>query len=149
MQVHLPKQNSITASAKNNVSNTSLFLGIVIITLTLTAMFLIPGYSTAFTGLIVIGATVRYLTNAINKKPLLLEITDDKISYLSEEKNELVTINAEEILSINHKFCVLEIHTNDEAVHNINILNTGSEQTRWEIKEHLKRLTEKAHKEQY
>lgn len=72
----------------------------------------------------------------------MLEITDDKITYLSEEQNELISIQSEDIISIEHKFCELQIRTRDEQVHNINLLNTGSEQTRWEIKEHIKELTE-------
>ena len=144
MQVHLSKQqNSITTSKNRNISSSSILIGIVIIISTLTAMVLIPGYGSLITGTLVILLTIRHLILAINKKPLLLEITNDKIAYLSEERNELITILPEEIRSINHKFCELQIHTKDEVVHNINLLNTGSEQTRWEIKEHVRMLIEK------
>lgn len=144
MQVHLSKQqNSISTSNKGNLSSASILSGIAIITATLTAMALIPGYSSFITGSLVIGVTVRYLITTTNKKPLLLEITDEKITYLSEEKNELITILPEEISNITHKFCELQIHTKDDRVHNINLLNTGSEQTRWEIKEHTRMLIEK------
>lgn len=145
MQVHLSKQNSITTSKKRNISNTTILIGIVAITATLIAMVLIPGYSSFGTGVLIILATLRYLIVATNKKPLLLEITDNRISYLSEESNELITINSEDIKSIEHKFCELQIHTKDDLVHNINLLNTGSEQNRWEIKEHTKKLIEKIH----
>ncbi|MEJ6981332.1 hypothetical protein WG906_12770 [Pedobacter sp. P351] len=142
MQVHLIKQNSIlTPSTQRNLSSTSILIGIAIIIATITAIVLIPGYSTFFTGALLIGATIRYLAKSINRKPLLIEITDNKLIYLSEERNELITINSEDILSINHKFCELQIHTRNEQIHNINLLNTGSEQTRWEIKEHIKGLT--------
>ena len=143
MQVHLSKQNSISTSRNRNLSSTSILVGSVVILATFIAMVLIPGYWSFFTGALVISITLKYLIQSTNKKPLLLEITNDKIVYLSEERNELVTINPEEIAAINHKFCELEIHTKDEMVHNINLLNTGSEQNRWEIKEHTKRLVEK------
>lgn len=142
MQIHLIKQNSIsTTSTKRNFLGASIFIGIILIIVTLTAMTLIPGSSTLFTGAFLIGAIIVYLVKSINRKPLLLEITDNKIIYLSEERNEFTIINLEDILSINHKFCELQIHTKDELVHNINLLNSGSEQTRWEIKEHIKKLT--------
>lgn len=142
MQIHLFKQNSIsTHSPKRNISAISIFIGISVISATLTAMILIPGYSTYGAGALLIIGTIRYLVRETNRKPLLLEITDNKIIYLSEEKNELVTINSDEIVSIHNKFCKLLVFTKDENVHNINLLNSGSEQNRWEVKEHVKRLT--------
>ncbi|MBC8052695.1 MAG: hypothetical protein H7Y13_06495 [Sphingobacteriaceae bacterium] len=143
MQVHLSKQNSITTTRNRNLSSTSILMGIFVITVTLSAMVLIPGYWSFGTGVLVICLTLKYLIASVNRKPLLLEITDDKISYLSEERNELVTIRPEEIRSIAHKFCELQIHTKDNRVYNINLLNTGSEQTRWEIKEHTRMLIER------
>ncbi|HEY0057259.1 MAG TPA: hypothetical protein VGB63_18060 [Pedobacter sp.] len=140
MQVHLLKQNSISAS-KRNLSVTSFIIAFSVIAITLAAMVLIPGNWSMITGSILIAATVRHLVVVTNRKPLLLEITDNKIIYLSEENNQLITINSEEISAIDHKFCELKIHTKDEVVHHINLLNTGSEQNRWEIKEHVKRLT--------
>lgn len=142
MQIHLSKQNSLTASNKPNLSSASILTGGILITATLTAMVAIPGYTSLLTGILIIASTTGYLIRSINKKPLLLEITNSKIAYLSEEQNQLITINSEDIASINHKFCELQIITKDELVHNINLLNTGSEQTRWEIKEHTRRLTE-------
>jgi hypothetical protein len=147
MQFHLSKQNSISTSQKINLSNTGLLIGIGIITITLTAMFLIPGYSSFITGTLVIAATIRHLVHSINKKPLLLEITNEGISYLSEESNELIFVQADEIVGINHKFCELVINTRDGNVHKINLLNTSSEQDRWEIKEHVKGLTAQIQRE--
>lgn len=142
MQIHLFKQNSIsTPSPKRNISAISIFIGISVISATLIAMILIPGYSTYGAGSLLISGIIRYLVRETNRKPLLLEITDNKIIYLSEEKNELVTINSDDIVSIHNKFCKLLIFTKDENVHNINLLNSGSEQNRWEVKEHVKRLT--------
>ena len=142
MQTHLFKQNSINTS-KSNVSSLSIFVLSTVVVLTVAAMILVPGYTSFFTGLAIITATVRHLIKNINKKPLLLQITEKEIVYLSEERNELVTISPSEIKVISHKFCELEIYTKDDAVHHINLLNTGSEQTRWEIKELTKRLTQK------
>jgi hypothetical protein len=142
MQVHLTKQNS-TSVKNRNLSSTSIFIGITVVTATLTAMILIPGHTSLLTGVLVIGATVKYLITSTNKKPLLLEISDEKISYLSETSGTLITISPDEIASISHKFCELQIHTKDDKVHNINLLNTGSEQTRWEIKEHTRMLIDK------
>ncbi|MBC7915231.1 MAG: hypothetical protein H7Y07_14020 [Pyrinomonadaceae bacterium] len=142
MQTHLFKQNSINAS-KNNLSSLSIYMTVAFVILTIAAIILIPGYSTLITGIVIIVTSVRHLIISINKKPLLLEITESKIVYLSEERNELVTINPEEIRTISHKFCELQIQTKDDTIHHVNILNTGSEQTRWEIKELTKRLTEK------
>ena len=144
MQVHLSKQqNSITASKNRNFSSSNILIGVVVVTIMLTGMAVIPGYGSFITGSIFILFTLRHLIIATNRKPLLLEITNDKITYLSEESNKLITILPNEILSINHKFCELQIHTKDEVVHNINLLNTGSEQTRWEIKEHIRMLIDK------
>lgn len=143
MQIHLFKQNSIsTHSQKRNLSAVSIFIGISVITATSTAIVLIPGYFTYLTGALLIIGTIRYLVRETNRKPLLLEISDNKIIYLSEEKNELITINSGDIVSIHNKFCKLLIYTKDENVHNVNLLNSGSEQNRWEVKEHVKRLVE-------
>jgi hypothetical protein len=140
MQVHLLKQNSISTN-KRNLSVTSFIIALIVIAITISAMVLIPGNWSLITGIILILATVRHLVIVTNRKPLLLEITDNKIIYLSEKNNELVTINSEDISGIDHKFCELKIHTKDNVVHQINLLNTGSEQNRWEIKEHVKKLT--------
>ena len=142
MQVHLSKQNSMPTHGKRNLSSSSILVGIMIISATLIAMVLIPGIATYLTGAVIIMATIIHLARATNRKPLLIEITDNEIIYLSEEQNERIKIDVKDIASISHKFCELQIHTKDELVHNINLLNTGSEQTRWEIKEHIKRLTE-------
>jgi|GEM_PF-1181586 len=141
MQVYLSKQNSRKPTS-NNLSTLSIIAGVVIISATLTVMIIIPGYWSFSPGVFLILATVWYLYYTINRKPLLLEITNNQISYISEENSELITISTEDILDINHKFCELEIYTKDERVHAINLLNTDSEQTRWEIKEHLKKLIE-------
>lgn len=140
MQVYLSKQNS-RKTTSNNMSTLSLAIGVVIISASLITVLKIPGYGSFFTGLLLILATIRFLYYRINKKPLLLEISSDQINYISEGEKELVTINNEDIITIHHKFCELEIYTKDERVHNINLLNSGSEQTRWEIKEQLKKLT--------
>jgi hypothetical protein len=140
MQVHLLKQNSISAS-RRNLSVTSFIIAFFIVAATVAAMVLIPGTSSLIAGVILIIVTVGYLARATNRKPLLLEITNTQITYLSEENNELITINSEDISGIDHKFCELEIRTKDNGVHHVNLLNTGSEQNRWEIKEHVKRLT--------
>lgn len=141
MQVYLSKQNS-RKPAPDNMSNLSIITGVVIISASLTIMTIIPNFWSFFPGIVVILITVRYLYYTVNKKPLLLEISDNQINYVSDDSGELITISTEDILSINHRFCELEIYTNDTRVHNINLLNTGSEQTRWEIKEHLKKLIE-------
>jgi UPF0716 family protein affecting phage T7 exclusion len=87
MQIHLFKQNSIsTNSPKRNLSAISILIGISVIAATVTATVIIPGYFTYFTGALLIIGTVRYLVRETNRKPLLLEITDNKIIYLSEEK---------------------------------------------------------------
>lgn len=139
MQIHLSKQNS-TVVRNRNLSSTTILIGITVVSATLTAMVLIPGYTSFVTGVLVILFTLMYLVRTTNRKPLLLEISHNKISYLSEDSGELLTITSEEISSINHKFCELQIHTKDGKLHNINLLNTGSEQTRWEIKEHIRIL---------
>ncbi|HEX8378842.1 MAG TPA: hypothetical protein VF602_13575 [Pedobacter sp.] len=140
MQVHILKQNSISAS-KRNLSATSFIIAFFVIAITATAMALIPGTWSLITGSVIIAATVRHLAIVTNRKPLLLEITDKKITYLSEENNQLITINSGDISGIDHKFCELKIHTKNDVVHHINLLNTGSEQNRWQIKEHVKTLT--------
>jgi low affinity Fe/Cu permease len=142
MQVRLSKQGSILGSPKQNLSRVSFLFVFVSICVIAAAMILIPGTSTAISGILAIGLILRHLFVKTNRKPLLLEITDNKITYLSEERNELITIESENIAAIDHKFCELRIRTKDESVHNINLLNTGSEQTRWEIKEHIKKLAE-------
>jgi len=142
MHIHLFKQNSINAS-KKNLSSLSIFFAVSIILVTVSAMILIPGYGTLLTGTLLMVATLRKLVVSINRKPLLLQITDNEIIYLSEELNELVTINSTEIKGITHRFCELQIQTKDGVIHHVNLLNTGSEQTRWEIKDLIKSLTAK------
>lgn len=137
MQIHLFKQNSINTS-KGNVSTLSVIFSAIIILLTIGGMIAVPGYVTLSGGIILISAITRYMILNLNKKPLLLEITGNDIIYMSEHQKEPITIHAEDIVSITHKFCELRICTKDEAVHYINLMNTKSEQTRWEIKELLK-----------
>jgi hypothetical protein len=142
MQINLSKQNSINVS-KRNLSSVTILVVVLIVFITVIAMVSIPGYGTLITGSIVIIAILRQLIVAINKKPLLLKITKNSIVYLSEERNELISIASDEIKEITHRFCELQILTKDDSIHHINLLNTDSEQTRWEIKELSKQLTER------
>jgi hypothetical protein len=140
MQVHLSKQNSAINLKNHNYSSVSLFWGVLLISATLSAMFLIPGYWSMATGLFVLIAAIKFLVLQTNRKPLLLEITEQEIIYLSDNNNEFVKISIEEIDHIEHRFCELIICTKDKQIHTVNLLNTGSEQTRWEIKEYTKKF---------
>lgn len=121
----------------------SVFLSMVIVSITIAAMTMFYSYSTLVGGIVVIGVVVRHLMINLNRKPLLLEITENDIIYLPENEKEQVTIHSEDIISITHRFCELQISTKDDKVHRINLMNTNSEQTRWEIKELVKSLVAK------
>lgn len=142
MQIHLFKQNSINTS-RGTVSIVSVFLSVIVVSITVAVMIMFSGYITLVGGILLIGAVIRYLAINLNKKPLLLEITGNDIIYLPENQKEPVTICSEDITAIRHKFCELQISTKDDKVHLINLMNTNSEQTRWEIKELVKSLVAK------
>lgn len=74
------------------------------------------------------------------KKPVYLSVSSSEITYFSDERNEAVTIQADEIEKIQTSFCTLQIHDKNDVLHSISLMNIKSPQTRWEIKEITKKM---------
>ncbi len=86
---------------------------------------------------------LKSLYNKIFNKSLediYLKLEDNYLEYFSEEQEEMVQIPAENITKIITRFCELQIHTADSAVHRISMSYIKNVQTRWEVKEMIKQL---------
>ncbi|NEU07833.1 hypothetical protein GZH53_05870 [Flavihumibacter sp. R14] len=81
------------------------------------------------------------LATQINKrfKVPFVNIHDNTLEYFSPEEGEIISIPSLEITKITTRFNELNIHTS-ERVHSLNLGLIRQEQTRWEIKEMIRRM---------
>ena len=63
-----------------------------------------------------------------------IRIQDSKLEYYCLKQKQIITISAEEITHITHRFCELRVHTKEE-VHYLSLEPVRKERKRWEIKE--------------
>lgn len=81
------------------------------------------------------------LGTIINKKSKVpfVNIHDNTLEYFSPEEGQIISIPSMEITKITTRFNELNIHTNDR-MHSLNLGLIRQEQTRWEIKEMIRRM---------
>ena len=81
------------------------------------------------------------LATQINKRSKVpfVNIHDNTLEYFSPEEGEIISIPSVEIIKITTRFNELNIHT-DSRVHSLNMGLIRQEQTRWEIKEMIRRM---------
>ena len=68
-----------------------------------------------------------------------IKIQEDRIEYLCQEQEEIISIDANDITKITTRFCELKIHTN-EQIHSLNLGMIRQEKKRWEIKEMIYKI---------
>jgi hypothetical protein len=117
----------------------SVLLGIILLTAILAPLNISPmAYLLAgIFGSISIAFIYRKRTG---EKDLLIKIEDNGIEYFSEERDEMIRIEAESIIKVSTRFCELHILTKDNTPHCIDLSLIKTEQTRWEVKETVKQL---------
>jgi hypothetical protein len=81
------------------------------------------------------------LATIIHKRSRIpfVNIHDDTLEYFNPEEGEIISIPSMEITKITTRFNELNIHTNDR-MHSLNLGLIRKEQTRWEIKEMIRRM---------
>lgn len=81
-------------------------------------------------------AITAYLVyNHIQRSKLpYIRIQDSKLEYYCLKEKQIITISADEITHITHRFCELRVHTK-EQVHFLSLEPVRKERKRWEIKE--------------
>ncbi|HYK77926.1 MAG TPA: hypothetical protein VEV16_13190 [Daejeonella sp.] len=83
-------------------------------------------------------ATIRYY-NRRHRIPFV-QIQDGTLNYFCPQQEEMVSISARDITKISTRFCELQLHTPDR-IHSLNMGLVRQEQTRWEIKEMIRKMT--------
>jgi len=89
-----------------------------------------------------LSATFLWLTIAHFKKRNrvpFIEISEGSLNYWDQTKEEIVSVSAKDITQISTKLCQLKLHT-QEQIHVLNLNLIKKEQTRWEIKENVRRM---------
>lgn len=81
---------------------------------------------------------VRLSKGSGNK--IFLRVEDTYLEYFREDLDEMVQIGAEDIEKVCTRFCEIQVHTRDHAVHKIDMSVIKKQQTRWEVKEMIKGL---------
>ena len=84
--------------------------------------------------LFVVVATFLVYNNIQKAKLPYIRIQDSKLEYYCFKEKQIVTISADEITHITHRFCELRVHTKDQ-VHFLSLEPVRKERKRWEIKE--------------
>jgi len=81
------------------------------------------------------------LATQINKrlKVPFVNIHDNTLEYFSPEDGEIISIPSMDITKVTTRFNELNIHTS-ERIHSLNLGLIRQEQTRWEIKEMIRRM---------
>lgn len=81
------------------------------------------------------------LAAMINKRSRVpfVNIHDDMLEYYNPEEGEIISIPSVEITKITTRFNELNIHTNDRT-HSLNLSLVRKEQTRWELKEMIRKM---------
>ena len=81
------------------------------------------------------------LATQINKrlKVPFVNIHDNTLEYFSPEDGEIISIPSMDITKVTTRFNELNIHTG-ERIHSLNLGLIRQEQTRWEIKEMIRRM---------
>lgn len=80
-----------------------------------------------------IAAYLIYQRAQKSKLPYI-RIQDSKLEYYCLKEQQIVSISADEITHITHRFCELRVHTK-EQVHLLSLEPVRKERKRWEIKE--------------
>jgi hypothetical protein len=81
------------------------------------------------------------LAAMINKRSRVpfVNIHDDMLEYYNPEEGQIISIPSMEITKITTRFNELNIHTNDRT-HSLNLSLVRKEQTRWELKEMIRKM---------
>ena len=81
------------------------------------------------------------LATVINKRSKVpfVNIHDDTLEYFSPENEQIISIPSMEITKVTTRFNELNIHTSDR-MHSLNLGLIRQEQTRWELKETIRRM---------
>ena len=81
------------------------------------------------------------LAAMINKRSRVpfVNIHDDMLEYYNPEEGEIISIPSMEITKITTRFNELNIHTNART-HSPNLALVRKEQTRWELKEMIRKM---------
>lgn len=81
------------------------------------------------------------LAAMINKRSRVpfVNIHDDMLEYYNPQEGEIISIPSTEITKITTRFNELNIHTNDRT-HSLNLSLVRKEQTRWELKEMIRKM---------
>lgn len=131
---------------KRALSREKLWWGVKGILLILTistaavALNLISPIFCLFNGIAGVILFIAYAKMFCLSKELFLKVEEGSLKYFSEEREEMIEIEAKDIEKITSRFCELHIHTRDNAVHRISMSPIKKEQTRWEIKEMIRQL---------
>ena len=73
-----------------------------------------------------------------NRLPFI-EISEGSLNYWDQTKEKIVSVSAKDITQISTKLCQLKLHTPDQ-IHVVNLNLIKKEQTRWEIKENVRKM---------
>jgi hypothetical protein len=81
------------------------------------------------------------LATQINKRSKVpfVNIHDNTLEYFNPEEGDIISIPSMDITKITTRFNELNIHT-DNRIHSLNLALIRQEQTRWEIKEMIRRM---------
>jgi len=81
------------------------------------------------------------LATKINKRSKVpfVNIHDNTLEYFNPEEGEIISIPSMEITKITTRFNELNIHT-EKRIHSLNLGLIRQEQTRWELKEMIRRM---------
>jgi hypothetical protein len=81
------------------------------------------------------------LAAMINKRSRIpfVNIHDDTLEYFNPEEGEIISIPSMDITRVTTRFNELNIHTQDR-MHSLNLGLIRKEQTRWELKEMIRRM---------
>ncbi|MEJ7780638.1 MAG: hypothetical protein WKF68_13735 [Daejeonella sp.] len=84
-----------------------------------------------------LGLTIAHFIKR-NRLPFI-EISEGSLNYWDPAKEEIVSVSAKDITQISTKLCQLKLHTPDQ-IHVVNLNLIKKEQTRWEIKENVRKM---------
>lgn len=86
------------------------------------------------------------LAAMINKRSRIpfVNIHDDTLEYFNPEEGEIISIPSTDITKVTTRFNELNIHTHNR-MHSLNLGLIRKEQTRWELKEMIRRMAHEGH----
>lgn len=118
----------------------SIFLSLLILT-TLGVAFDLTVPQISLINLVLGFAFLIGLAIQINKrmKVPFINITDSTMEYFCHEEGEIISIPCADITKVTTRFNELNIHTADR-IHSLNMGLIRQEQTRWEIKEMIRKM---------